>query len=162
MALLEVRDLSVTIGSLPPLDRVTFSVDKGSILGLVGESGSGKSLTAMALMGLLPLLGGKVSQGSVRFDGTELVGLDSERYRALRGRRDTATAEARAALARIGAGAGAGAGAAMETDDGADANADAHSDASPSIVSFMIIFVCSSVNSRSFESLSKSCKSSSS
>ena len=51
MALLEVRDLSVTIGSLQPLDRVTFSVDKGSILGLVGESGSGKSLTAMALMG---------------------------------------------------------------------------------------------------------------
>ena len=87
MALLEVRDLCVTIGSLQPLDRVTFTLDKGSILGLVGESGSGKSLTAMALMGLLPLLGGRVSQGSVRFDGTELVGLDSERYRALRGRR---------------------------------------------------------------------------
>jgi oligopeptide/dipeptide ABC transporter ATP-binding protein len=87
MALLEVRDLCVAIGSLQPLDRVAFTLDKGSILGLVGESGSGKSLTAMALMGLLPLIGGKVSQGSVRFDGTELVGLDSERYRALRGRR---------------------------------------------------------------------------
>ncbi|MEY4266591.1 MAG: hypothetical protein RIS90_1126 [Pseudomonadota bacterium] len=87
MALLEVRDLSVAIGSLQPLDRVAFTLDKGSILGLVGESGSGKSLTAMALMGLLQLIGGRVSQGSVRFDGTELVGLADERYRALRGRR---------------------------------------------------------------------------
>ena len=87
MPLLEVRDLSVTIGPLQPLDRIAFSLDKGSILGLVGESGSGKSLTAMALMGLLPLIGGRVSQGSVRFDGTELVGLEETRYRALRGRR---------------------------------------------------------------------------
>jgi len=87
MALLDVRDLSVSIGALQPLDRIAFSLDKGSILGLVGESGSGKSLTAMALMGLLPLIGGRVSGGSVRFDGTELVGLAEERYRALRGHR---------------------------------------------------------------------------
>jgi oligopeptide/dipeptide ABC transporter ATP-binding protein len=87
MALLEVRDLSVSIGALQPLDRISFSLDKGRILGLVGESGSGKSLTAMALMGLLPLIGGRVSSGSVRFDGTELVGLADEPYRALRGRR---------------------------------------------------------------------------
>ena len=87
MALLEVRDLSVNIGALPPLDRISFVLDKGSILGLVGESGSGKSLTAMALMGLLPLIGGRVSGGSVRFDGTELVGLPEERYRPLRGHR---------------------------------------------------------------------------
>ena len=87
MLLLEVRDLSVTIGPLQPLDRIAFTLDKGSILGLVGESGSGKSLTAMALMGLLPLIGGRVSQGSVRFAGTELVGLEETRYRALRGRR---------------------------------------------------------------------------
>ena len=87
MALLDVRDLSVHIGALAPLDRVSFALDKGSILGLVGESGSGKSLTAMALMGLLPLIGGRVSGGSVRFDGTELVGLPEDRYRALRGHR---------------------------------------------------------------------------
>ena len=87
MALLEVRDLSVNIGALQPLDRISFVLDKGSILGLVGESGSGKSLTAMALMGLLPLIGGRVSGGSVRFDGTELVGLPEERYRPLRGHR---------------------------------------------------------------------------
>ncbi len=87
MPLLEVRDLSVNIGALQPLDRISFVLDKGSILGLVGESGSGKSLTAMALMGLLPLIGGRVSGGSVRFDGTELVGLPEERYRPLRGHR---------------------------------------------------------------------------
>jgi oligopeptide/dipeptide ABC transporter ATP-binding protein len=87
MPLLEVCDLSVAIGKLQPLDRVAFTLDKGGILGLVGESGSGKSLTAMALMGLLPLMGGRVSEGSVKFDGIELVGLDAEAYRALRGRR---------------------------------------------------------------------------
>ena len=87
MALLEVRDLSVTIGPLHPLDRVSLSLDKGQILGLVGESGSGKSLTAMALMGLLPVIGGRISAGSVRFDGTELVGRDDAQLRALRGRR---------------------------------------------------------------------------
>jgi len=87
MPLLEVRDLSVTIGQLQPLDRISFTLDKGSILGLVGESGSGKSLTALALMGLLPLIGGRVSHGSVGFDGVALVGLQEERYRALRGRR---------------------------------------------------------------------------
>jgi oligopeptide/dipeptide ABC transporter ATP-binding protein len=87
MPLLEVLDLSVNIGALQPLDRISFVLDKGSILGLVGESGSGKSLTAMALMGLLPLIGGRVSGGSVRFDGTELVGLPEDRYRPLRGHR---------------------------------------------------------------------------
>ena len=85
MPLLEVRDLSVAIGTLQPLDRISFALDKGQILGLVGESGSGKSLTAMALMGLLPLIGGRVSGGSVLFDGTELVGLPEQRYRPLRG-----------------------------------------------------------------------------
>ena len=75
MALLDVSELSVGIGDLEPLDRISFSLDKGRILGLVGESGSGKSLTAMALMGLLPFIGGRVSGGSVRFDGAELVDL---------------------------------------------------------------------------------------
>ncbi len=87
MALLDVSNLSVGIGALQPLDRISFALDKGSILGLVGESGSGKSLTAMALMGLLPLIGARVSGGSVRFDDTELVGLPEEVYRSLRGRR---------------------------------------------------------------------------
>ena len=87
MALLCVQDLCVTLGRVQPLDRIALEVDKGQILGVVGESGSGKSLTAMAIMGLLPLMGGRVSSGSIQFGGTELVGLNEGAYRALRGQR---------------------------------------------------------------------------
>ena len=86
-ALLTVTDLKVAIGPVSPLDGVSFALDRGEILGLVGESGSGKSLTAMALMGLLPLCGGRVSAGSMRFDGLELSTLAENRYRQLRGSR---------------------------------------------------------------------------
>ena len=85
--LLEVENLSVRIGRVQPLDQISFVVDKGQILGLVGESGSGKSLTALAITGLLPLIGGQVSAGTVRFDGTDLARLTSPQLRALRGRR---------------------------------------------------------------------------
>jgi peptide/nickel transport system ATP-binding protein len=87
MALLSVSDLKVTLGNVVPLDGISFEVDRGEIVGVVGESGSGKSLTAMSVMGLLPLIGGKVASGSIRFDTTELVGLAEPQYRALRGRR---------------------------------------------------------------------------
>ena len=87
MALLEVEDLAVAIGRLSPLDGISFRLDKGEVLGIVGESGSGKSLTALTVMGLLRLIGGRVSRGTIRFDGTDLVGLDEASYRRLRGRR---------------------------------------------------------------------------
>ncbi|PZF76805.1 ABC transporter ATP-binding protein [Aestuariivirga litoralis] len=86
-ALLTVADMQVTIGPVTPLDGIGFTLDRGEILGLVGESGSGKSLTAMAIMGLLPLSGGRVSAGSIRFDGTELTSLGEDAYRQLRGKR---------------------------------------------------------------------------
>jgi oligopeptide/dipeptide ABC transporter ATP-binding protein len=87
MALLSVSDICVSIGGLTPLDRIAFSIDPGEIVGVVGESGSGKSLTAMAVMGLLPLIGGRIASGSVNFSGMELTKLREEEYRALRGRR---------------------------------------------------------------------------
>jgi peptide/nickel transport system ATP-binding protein len=87
MSFLRVDALSVAIGKAALLDEVSFSLDKGEVLGLVGESGSGKSLTALTLMGLLPLIGGRVVTGSVQFDGTELTTLKPEAYRVLRGRR---------------------------------------------------------------------------
>jgi peptide/nickel transport system ATP-binding protein len=87
MALLSVHDLDVAIGRLQPLDGVALELDRGQILGVVGESGSGKSLTAMAIMGLLPLIGGGVTRGSIQFNGTELVGLAEPAYRALRGQK---------------------------------------------------------------------------
>jgi peptide/nickel transport system ATP-binding protein len=87
--LLAVSDLTVALpttqGRLAALRGVSFTLDRGATLGLVGESGCGKSLTALALMGLLPE-GAQVT-GSVRFDGRELTALDDARYSALRGDR---------------------------------------------------------------------------
>jgi peptide/nickel transport system ATP-binding protein len=89
MSLLEVTDLRVTLqtarGPAEALRGLSFAIDRGDTVGLIGESGCGKSLTALALMGLLPD-GAKVS-GSVRLDGRELVGLDEGALCALRGRR---------------------------------------------------------------------------
>ncbi len=85
--LLEVENLSVAIGPVSPLEGVGFGLDRGEILGLVGESGSGKSLTALAVTGLLPLIGGRVSGGHVRFAGQDLATLPPRALRALRGKR---------------------------------------------------------------------------
>jgi peptide/nickel transport system ATP-binding protein len=87
MALLTVSNLSVSIGRLKPLDGISFEIGKGEIVGVVGESGSGKSLTAMSVMGLLPLIGGKITNGSIRFSDIDLTKLAEAPYRALRGKR---------------------------------------------------------------------------
>ncbi|QQD75016.1 ABC transporter ATP-binding protein [Curtobacterium sp. YC1] len=77
---LEVRGLSVRITGRTILDDVTFTVPPGQRVGVIGASGSGKSMTSLALMGLEPA--GAVVTGSIRLDGTELVGLpDRERAR---------------------------------------------------------------------------------
>lgn len=87
MALLEVKDLSIDIAGIKPLDAIGFALSQGETLGIVGESGSGKSLTALSIMGLLPLIGGRVERGSIAFDGMELTRLPEPDYRRLRGRR---------------------------------------------------------------------------
>lgn len=87
MALLSLDNVSVTIGRLHPLDGISFDLDRKEILGVVGESGSGKSLTALSVMGLLPLIGGKVTKGAIIFDGIDLVSLPETDYRRLRGKR---------------------------------------------------------------------------
>jgi peptide/nickel transport system ATP-binding protein len=88
-ALLEVRDLRVTLatpqGPVDALRGVSFALERGGTLGLVGESGCGKSMTALALMGLLPE-GARVS-GSIHFAGQELTTLDEDAMCALRGDR---------------------------------------------------------------------------
>ena len=75
--LLAVDELRVTLatarGEAHVLRDVSFSMARGGTLGLIGESGCGKSMTALALMGLLP--DGARVQGSIKFDGHELVGL---------------------------------------------------------------------------------------
>ena len=87
MALLSVRDVSISIGVIDPVEGVSFDLDKGEILGVVGESGSGKSLTAMSVMGLLPRIGGRLRTGSVVFDGMELNTMSEDGLRRLRGKR---------------------------------------------------------------------------
>jgi peptide/nickel transport system ATP-binding protein len=67
------------------VDSVSFTVGRGETLGLVGESGSGKSVTCMALTALIPMPPGRISAGSVRLDGRELVGLSPKELEAVRG-----------------------------------------------------------------------------
>jgi len=87
--LLQVSQLRVTLdtarGPADALRDVGFSLGRGQTLGLIGESGSGKSITALAVMGLLPETARL--QGSVRFGGDELTMLDEPALCRIRGRR---------------------------------------------------------------------------
>jgi peptide/nickel transport system ATP-binding protein len=87
--LLTVTDLRVTLqtarGPADALRGISFSLQRGETVGLIGESGCGKSITALALMGLLPD-GARVS-GSIRFAGQELTTLDEPALCRLRGNR---------------------------------------------------------------------------
>ena len=80
---LDVRDLVIEIGDRRVVDGVSFSVPDGARIGLIGESGSGKSLTALAILGLLPQ--GATARGSIRWNGRELIGLRDRDLAALRG-----------------------------------------------------------------------------
>jgi len=79
--------LSVDYPKKPAVLReIALDIEPGEVLGLVGESGSGKSTLALALMGLLPLRGARVS-GDVLFQGENLLGKKEREMRALRGNR---------------------------------------------------------------------------
>ena len=84
---LSVQGLSVATRSTPLVQDVSFDLAAGERVGVIGESGSGKSLTALAVLGLLP--DGVTATGSVRLAGVEhdLVGAPERRLAALRGRR---------------------------------------------------------------------------
>ena len=81
---LAVTDLVIELGGRRLVDGVSFEVPAGARMGLIGESGSGKSLTALAILGLLPE-GARVS-GSIRWQGRELVGLADRELARIRGR----------------------------------------------------------------------------
>jgi peptide/nickel transport system ATP-binding protein len=87
--LLEVRNLAVTFrtthGEVHAVEDASFSLKRGSALAIVGESGSGKSTTAMACIGLLPG-NGRVTSGSILFEGQDLATLPEAKMRAIRGR----------------------------------------------------------------------------
>jgi oligopeptide/dipeptide ABC transporter ATP-binding protein len=89
MSLLDVRDLTTSFrtgsGEVTAIENLTFSLEKGEILGIVGESGSGKSVTALAIMGLLPRPSGRILGGSIRFENQDLLNLSDRAMQRLRG-----------------------------------------------------------------------------
>ena len=91
MPLLDVQHLSTHFhtrhGIFRAVDDVSFSVNKGEILGIVGESGSGKSVTCYSLMGLVPQPPGRIVGGQALFDGTDLLHCSPTTLRSIRGKR---------------------------------------------------------------------------
>ena len=89
--LLKVTDLHISFKAkgqpVRAVTGVTFSVKKGETLGIVGESGAGKSVLGLSLMGLLPEETAYIPDGSIEFDGTQLLELDKKQIRAFRGKR---------------------------------------------------------------------------
>ena len=90
-ALLEVSQLGVEFqtrgGVARVLDDVAFTVHRGETLGLVGESGCGKSMTALAMMRLIPTPPGRITSGQVLLEGQDLLGFSEGRMREYRGNR---------------------------------------------------------------------------
>ncbi len=88
MSLLEVKDLRTSFftdsGEVKAVDGISFSLEKGKVLGIVGESGSGKSVTAYSIMQILSYPG-RIVSGSIKLDGEELVGADKKTLRSMRG-----------------------------------------------------------------------------
>ena len=88
--LLQVKDLVVEFsgrrGTLRALDKVSFDIAPGEILGVVGESGAGKSLTGAAIIGLIEAPG-RIASGEIVLQGQRIDKLNQEQMRAIRGRR---------------------------------------------------------------------------
>ena len=88
MALLEVKNLQTSFftdaGEVKAVNDVSFTLDRGKVLGIVGESGSGKSVTAYSIMQILASTG-KIVGGSIKLDGQELVGSGEKVMKTVRG-----------------------------------------------------------------------------
>ena len=90
MALLEVNNLHTSFftpaGEVRAVNGVSFSLERGKVLGIVGESGSGKSVTAYSIMQILASTG-RIVDGSIRLDGQELVNAGEKVMKTVRGNR---------------------------------------------------------------------------
>jgi peptide/nickel transport system ATP-binding protein len=88
---LDVKNLKTVFftnsGLFKAVDDVSFNVRRGETLAIVGESGCGKSVTALSIMRLVPDPPGRIVDGSIVLEGTDLLGLDENRMRAIRGNR---------------------------------------------------------------------------
>ena len=89
MSLLEVKDLKTYFytdaGVAKSVDEVTFSVERGKVLGIVGESGCGKSVTSLSIMRLVDPTTGRYEGGSILFDGQDILKLPEKEMQKLRG-----------------------------------------------------------------------------
>ncbi|GMA98087.1 ABC transporter ATP-binding protein [Pelosinus sp. IPA-1] len=88
-SLLEVQNLAVSFdtyaGEVKAVQKVSFSVNAGEAIGIVGESGCGKSVTAHAIMGLIPSPPGRIVEGSILFDGVDLLRKSNKEMEKIRG-----------------------------------------------------------------------------
>ena len=83
--LLDIQGLTISFPNATPVKDLSFQVAEAETLAIVGESGSGKSLTALALMRLLPKTA-DITDGSIRFAGEDLVNIPEPAMRERRGR----------------------------------------------------------------------------
>ena len=74
-------------GRVQVLDRISFDLNRGESLGLVGESGCGKSVTALAIMRLLPKPSGRIESGSIIYNGQDLLSLSTQQIHSIRGKK---------------------------------------------------------------------------
>ena len=90
VALLEIEGLKTqfftSAGTVRAVDGVDYTVEEGEAVAVVGESGCGKSVTALSIMRLVADPPGKITEGQIRFKGTDLVALPEEEMRQIRGR----------------------------------------------------------------------------
>ena len=90
MALLEIEGLKTqfftSAGTVRAVDGVNYNVEAGETVAVVGESGCGKSVTALSIMRLVADPPGKIVEGEIRFNGTDLLSLSEEEMRQIRGR----------------------------------------------------------------------------
>ena len=73
-------------GTVKAVDGVSFTLDKGEVLGIVGESGCGKSVTASSIIRLLPPKVGRIVDGSIRFEDRDVLSFSQKQLRDFRGR----------------------------------------------------------------------------
>ncbi|HXK33058.1 MAG TPA: ABC transporter ATP-binding protein [Dehalococcoidia bacterium] len=89
--LLQVRDLKTQFfteeGVVHAVDGISYDVEEGETLGLVGESGCGKSVSALSILRLIPNPPGKITSGEILFEGEDLLKMDEDELRHIRGNR---------------------------------------------------------------------------
>ena len=87
--ILEIKDLGIRFktddGIVNAVNGVTLELKKGEVLGLVGETGAGKTTTALAIMRLIQIPPGEIYQGSILFEGREILDMSDKEMQQIRG-----------------------------------------------------------------------------